>query len=133
MKNTKILSITLGLISLAFGLLKFVDPFKEWYTAQIATSGLPSMSYLFGILGEILTGAALLLPFLVAMDKRTHRGLLISGHVSFILILIVASIVHLNSNVPSEVLPLKIKPPFIPLGLMILVIVNLRGLLKKTV
>jgi hypothetical protein len=130
MKKIKTLSIILGLISLIFGLLKFVNPFKEWYSAQIQTSGLPLIAHHLGILFEILTGVALLLPFLTTMDKSSHRSILVLAHTSLIIILIVAAIVHLNPEVPAEVLPLKIKPPFIPLGIMLITIFNLRTILK---
>ena len=58
MKKTKTLSIILGTISVLFGILKFVSPFKDWYAAQIETSGLPQFAYVIGIGGEIIIGLA---------------------------------------------------------------------------
>jgi hypothetical protein len=48
MKTAEVTSIFLGSISLSFGVLKFVDPFKGWYSVQIESSGLPDFGVYFG-------------------------------------------------------------------------------------
>lgn len=107
MKNVRTLSIFLGLVSLSFGLLKFVDPFKGWYAAQIGASGLPSSFYALGIAGEIITGLAFLVPFILSVRDKQKGFLLILANSSLIFILIAATAVHLIPEVPASVLPLK--------------------------
>jgi hypothetical protein len=130
MKSIKVLNIFPGVVSLSFGLLKFVSPFKGWYLAQIETSGLPRYTYAIGITAEIITGLVFLLPFLLSMDDKSKRSLLILANCSIILIMIAATIVHLIPRVPSGVLPLKIKPPVIPLMFMTIAIFNLATVKK---
>lgn len=125
MKRIKSLNIFLGVVSLSFGLLKFVSPFKGWYLAQIDTSGLPQYTYAIGIAGEIIIGLFFLLPFFLMMDDKPKRSFLILANCSFIFIMIAATGVHLIPSVPSGVLPLKIKPPVIPLMFMVIAIFNL--------
>ena len=76
MTLVKALSLFLGLMSVAFGALKFVDPFKGWYSVQIASSGLPEPAFALGIGAELLTGLLFLLPFLVALNDRKKLLLL---------------------------------------------------------
>lgn len=126
MKSVKVISISLGLISLVFGLLKFVNPFRDWYSAQIETSGLPQFAFAFGIIGEIAIGLAFLFPFFVTNISVTRKkGVLIFAHTSLILMMVAATIIHLIPSVPAEVLPLKIKPPAIPLVFAVIAILNL--------
>ncbi len=40
--------------------------------------------------------------------------------------------VHLQPNVPAEVLPLKIKPPFIPVFFLLLALTNIYLIQRKT-
>jgi hypothetical protein len=44
--------------------------------------------------------------------------------------MIFAIYVHLQTNVPAEVLPLKIKPPFIPASTLLLAFLNIYLLSK---
>lgn len=125
MKSIKFLNIFLGVVILLFGLLKFFSPFRDWYLTQIDTSGLPRYTYTIGIAGEIIAGVAFLLPFLLMMDDKSKHLLLILANCLTISILAAATVVHLISTVPSGVLPLKIKHPFIPLTLMAIAIINL--------
>jgi len=39
--------------------------------------------------------------------------------------MLTAVYVHLNPNVPADVLPLKIKPPYIPLFLLVIALTNI--------
>lgn len=130
MKTIKILSISLGLMSLAFGVLKFVSPFKDWYATQIETSGLPRLAYSLGILGEILIGIAFLFPYLITVTSAKKRLLLILANSGLILMMMAATVVHVIPEVPASVLPLKIKPPIIPLIVLAIAGINLRASLK---
>lgn len=130
MKSRKILTVFFGVTISLFGFLKFVSSFKEWYKAQIVTSGLPQFVNPMGIVVEIATGIAFLLPFVLSMDDRAKRFLLTVANYSMISIMIVATFVHLVPQVPSDVLPLKIKLPVIPLMFMAMAIFNLAGIRK---
>ena len=131
MNKIKIISISLGIISLTFGILKFVSPFNDWYRIQLKTSSLPHAAYALGIAGEIITGVTFLLPFIVPVADHQKRLLLILANIFLILMMIAATAVHLIPEVPSNVLPLKIKPPIIPLMFLAMAIINLVNVLKK--
>lgn len=131
MKKIKTISISLGIISLAFGLLKFISPFKDWYSTQIETSGMQSWTYALGIIVETLIGIAFLFPFIIPMSNKQKRLLLILANGSLILMMIAATVVHLIPEVPADVLPLKIKPPIIPLMFLVLAIINLKNVVKQ--
>lgn len=122
------LSLVSGVVSLVFGLLKFFSPFRDWYLAQIESSGLPQYMYAVGIAGEIITGVAFFLPFLVLMNDRSKHLLLILANCLMISIMVAATVVHLIRWVPSGVLPLKIKPPVIPIMFMAIAVFNLTNL-----
>jgi hypothetical protein len=72
-----------------------------------------------------------LLPFLFrrqlgASQKTIHMA----ASAMLIFMMIVAVYVHLQPAVPAAVLPLKIKPPFIPAFVMLLAATNLIRLIK---
>ncbi|MGR3810341.1 hypothetical protein [Jiulongibacter sp. NS-SX5] len=127
-KSVKNISIFLGVSMLAFGTLKFINPFKLWYKTQVVTSELPfqQFSYWAGQLGEILSGLALII--LVLFQKRIPKKSFYLGftliNVSIAFMMLVAIYVHTHPDVPNDVLPLKIKPPFIPVLFMVLAILN---------
>ncbi|OQP68640.1 hypothetical protein [Niastella populi] len=125
MKSIKMLSLGLGVVSLVFGILKFFSPFRDWYHAQIESSGLPQYMYAIGIAGEIITGIVFFLPFLVMMNDRSKHLLLVLANCLMISIMVAATVVHLIRWVPSAILPLKIKPPVIPLLFMAIAVINL--------
>ena len=124
------LSLLFGAIGLSFGLLKFISPFKDWYATQIATSGLPHSAYGTGIAGEIITGLLFLLPFTGGVNEKLKRLLLILAHVAFIVIMLSATVVHLIPDVPADALPLKIKPPIIPLLFLAVAVFNFRTIIR---
>lgn len=104
-----------------FGFLKLFEPFHSWFEVQVANSGLPGPSFVMGIAGEIGTGLALLASFFGR--KRLgdiHHALAAGACLSLIVMMCVATYVHLQPNVPAAVLPLGIKPPVIPLSFMLL-------------
>src|SRR5436190_1543955 len=67
-KAIKICSWILGVSMFSFGVLKFVNPFKSWYTVQITNSGMSSTMYWLGQIGEITTG--LLFIYLILNQKN---------------------------------------------------------------
>lgn len=129
----KIASWYLAVAMFMFGILKFVNPFKDWYSVQITNSGLGEFSYALGIFGEISVGLTLIICLLYR-NKISTRLYSILTNFSFVVIIIMmmpAIYVHLHSNVPAEVLPLKIKQPFIPIFFMLIAISNLVLSLKE--
>jgi hypothetical protein len=118
------LSIILGFMIFMFGFLKFVDPFKTWYAVQIQTSGLPDSSYYAGIFGELIVGILLISSYWIASPKLKFT-LSTLGSFMLVGILSVAIYVHLLPQVPAEVLPMKIKPPFVPILFLTATIVNI--------
>lgn len=120
----KKLSISLGFMIFMFGFLKFFSPFKTWYSIQIQTSGLPEVSYAFGIISEMIVGIMLMSgPFV--QNEKLKLSLLRFGSLGLIGIMCVAIYVHLLPDVPGEVLPMKIKPPIIPVLFLLATIYNL--------
>jgi len=127
MKITKFISGFLGIALFTFGVLKFFNPFKGWYTTQISNSGLGDFSYTIGILAEISIGTAFILLF-IFQSKISGKYLplmVITASTIVIFIMLTGIYVHLNPNVPADVLPLKIKPPFIPGFFLALAVINI--------
>src|SRR5215510_12188377 len=127
MMYQKISSWFLAISLFMFGVLKFVNPFKGWYSVQIANSGLGQLSYAMGILGEIAVGTTLILCLLLRQKISTKAFDLLTNTSLFIIIIMMltAVYVHLHPNVPADVLPLKIKPPYIPLFFLLLALSNI--------
>jgi len=110
------LSVVLGLLMLTFGVLKFVSPTIDgWFHVQIQQSHLPHAAILMGKIAEIVTGTLFLLPRLRPWRGTWDSRILLIACSSLFLVMFVAIYVHLQPGVPAEVLPLGIKPPFIPL------------------
>jgi hypothetical protein len=100
-----------GTVIFMFGFLKFFEPFHTWFHVQIAKSGLPPLSAPLGIAGEISIGLSLL----VASSFRRRIGSLFTPIVALasaglIVNMAVAIYVHLQTEVPADVLPLGITP-----------------------
>ena len=104
-----------------FGFLKFFQPFRGWFEIQIQQSHLPHEAILAGKLTEMLTGVLFLLPWLwrSLTAKGKDQILLIACFILFTQ-MAVAIYVHLQPGVPASVLPLGIKPPVIPVGVLLL-------------
>ncbi len=106
---------------LTFGFLKCVNPTIDgWFHVQIQQSHLPHSAILIGKLAEIMTGALFLLPWLRPVPAIWTRRILLIACLSLFLEMLVAVYVHLQPGVPPEVLPLGIKPPVIPLFVLLL-------------
>ena len=116
-----ILSLFLGCLMLTFGLLKFVNPTIDgWFTVQIQQSHLPHSAILIGKIGEVVTGLLFLLSRFRPWQARWEDRILLLACSSLLLEMLVAIYVHLQPGVPPEVLPLGIKPPVIPLFVLLL-------------
>lgn len=127
MKYLKFTTWFLALSFLMFGVLKFVDPFKGWYAVQVTNSGLGQMLYPLGIMGEIAVGITLLVCLIYRNRISTELYNLLTRLSFFIVIMMMmtAVYVHLHPNVPAEVLPLKIKPPYIPIFFLLIALLNI--------
>lgn len=128
-KTNRIISGFLGISMFMFGVLKFVNPFKSWYSTQIMKSELPfpNLSFWSGQIGEIIVGIVLICILLSGSKLKQNilNKIFSIANVSIIMMMLVAFYVHLHPNVPSEVLPLKISPPIIPGIFMLLAIANI--------
>lgn len=121
----------LGTVIFVFGFLKFFEPFDTWFHIQIAKSGLLPLAVPLGIAGEISIGLSLLLASSYRQRiKSLFTPIVALASVGLIVNMAVAIYVHLQPEVPANVLPLGIKPPFIPVGFMLLAGLNLFQLFR---
>ena len=117
----KPLSLLLGVWMFMFGFLKFFQPFNGWFDIQIQQSHLPHEAILAGKLGEMVTGVLFLLPWLrKSLTAKSRDQLLLIACLILVTQMGVAIYVHLQPQVPASVLPLGIKPPVIPLTVLLL-------------
>lgn len=115
------LSLMLALLMLTFGGLKIVNPTIDgWFHVQIEQSHLPHSAILMGKITEIVTGLLFLAPRFRPWPPRTAGRILVIACASLFLVMLVAVYVHLQPGVPAQVLPLGIKPPVIPLVVLLL-------------
>lgn len=128
MKSLKIRSWILGIFMFTFGALKLViHTIGGWFHAQLTTSGIGDFAWPFGVGTEIITGLILLGALIFESKLPFNRFLtfIIFASVLVVGTMIVAVYVHLLPNVPANVLPLGIKPPFIPVSVLILAAANI--------
>jgi putative Mn2+ efflux pump MntP len=127
MKAVRTISTFLGISMFMFGVLKFFNPFKGWYSVQIMNSKLSEFSYWFGITGEIFVGILFLGCVLLRerVSQKTFSIAIIAASTMEVMMMATATRVHLDPNVPANVLPLKIKPPIIPIFFLLLAVVNI--------
>ena len=120
-RRLQILTLLLGVWMFMFGFLKFFQPISGWFVIQIQQSHLPHEAILAGKVSEMVTGFLFLLPWLrrSLTAKSKYQILLIACFLLFTQ-MIVAIYVHLQPEVPAGVLPLGIKPPVIPLSVLLL-------------
>ena len=120
-----------GTVIFMFGFLKFFEPFHTWFHIQIAKSGLPPLSAPLGIAAEMSIGLSLLLA---SSFRRRIRSLFAPvvalASAGLIVNMAVAIYVHLQAEVPPNVLPLGIKPPFVPVVFVLLAGLNLFQLFR---
>jgi hypothetical protein len=130
-KILKYNSLFLGLFMLLFGFLKLFEPFRTWFDIQITKSGLPRFSIPLGKAGEMAIGTGLLSAFFFRQKiPNLYGAITFAASAGLIVNMGIATYVHLQPQVPANVLPLGIKPPFIPLSVMFLAIVNLYQLYR---
>jgi hypothetical protein len=133
-QETKILkynSTFLGVFMFLFGFLKLFEPFRTMFDAQITKSGLPRFSIPLGKAGEMSIGLGLLLASSFRSTiPNLYRPIVFAASAGLIVNMGIATYVHLTPEVPANVLPLGIKPPFIPLFVMLLAAMNLYQLYR---
>ncbi|SHJ72111.1 hypothetical protein SAMN04488028_1011013 [Reichenbachiella agariperforans] len=122
MKSRKYMTGFLGVSMFMVGFLKFFNPFKGWYAVQISSSGFGDLSYAMGIFGELVVGVALLyvLLFPHRFKLKWYYAINLTASAMVVVMMAVGILVHLHPEVPADVLPLKIKPPFIPAFFLLL-------------
>jgi hypothetical protein len=104
-----------------FGFLKFFQPFNGWFDIQIQQSHLPHEAVLAGKLGEMVTGVLFLVPWArKSLGAKSRDQLLLIACLILFTQMGVAIYVHLQPGVPASVLPLGIKPPVIPIVVLLL-------------
>jgi len=133
MKSLKIRSWILGVFMFMFGTLKLVIPtIGGWFHTQLITSGIGDFAWPFGVGTEIITGLIMLgaLIFEGKMNTRRFFNFIMFGSCLVIATMIVAIYVHLQPNVPANVLPLGIKPPVIPVSVLVLAAANILYTIK---
>jgi hypothetical protein len=127
MKLLNVRSWILGIFMFLFGALKLINPVKGWFHTQLITSGIGDSAFPFGVGAEIITGLILLVTLLYK-DKILRRRFftfIIFGSGLVVFIMIPAIYVDLQPNVPANVLPLGIKPPVIPVTVLIVAAANI--------
>lgn len=128
----KPLSLLLGVWMFLFGFLKFFQPIRGWFDIQIQQSHLPHEAILAGKVTEIITGTLFLLPwFLKSLSAKSRNQLLLLACWILFTQMGVAIYVHLQPGVPASVLPLGIKPPVIPVVVLLLGVLTAFGVWKE--
>ena len=131
----KLISWFLGVAMFMFGILKVISPTIDgWYAVQMKNSGLGAYIPIWtGIAGEIVVGSALILSLLIdkKFASRNFRLIIQLASAAIPPMMATAIYVHLQPNVPAEVLPLKIKPPFIPVFFILLALANIYLIQRK--
>jgi hypothetical protein len=126
------LSLVLGVLMFMFGFLKFFQPFRGMFDIQIQQSHLPHEAILLGKLGEMVTGILFLLPwFRKSLTAKSRDQLLLIACLILFTQMVVAIYVHLQPQVPASVLPLGIKPPVIPVVVLLLGLLTAFGVWKE--
>jgi hypothetical protein len=117
----RFLPLLLGVWMFLFGFLKFFQPIRGWFDIQIQQSHLPHEAILAGKVSEMVTGLLFLLPwFRRAMTSRRKDQILLLACLTLFAEMTVAIYVHLQPGVPANVLPLGVKPPVIPVIVLLL-------------
>ena len=129
---SKALSLFLGVLMFMFGFLKFFQPFRRWFDIQIQQSHLPHESILAGKVTEMMTGVLFLLPwFWKSLTAKSKNQLRLIACLILFTQMGVAIYVHLQPQVPASVLPLGIKPPVIPIVVLLLALLTAFAVWKE--
>ena len=128
----KPLLLLLGVWMFLFGFLKFFQPIRGWFDIQIQQSHLPHEAIIAGKVTEMLTGTLFLLPWLwKTLSAKNRDQLLLLACLILFTQMCVAIYVHLQPGVPASVLPLGIKPPVIPVVVLLLGLLTAFGVWKE--
>ena len=128
----KPLSLLLGAWMFLFGFLKFFQPIRGWFDIQIQQSHLPHEAIIAGKVTEMMTGALFLLPWIwKTLSARGRDQILLLACFILFTQMGVAIYVHLQPGVPASVLPLGIKPPVIPIFVLLLGLFTASGVWKE--
>lgn len=131
-RQIKALSLFLGVLMFTIGFLKFFEPFRGWFEIQIHESHLPQGSILPAKLGEMVVGFLFLLPWLRrSLKAETRDRLVLLASLMLAVQMSVAIYVHLQPQVPASVLPLGIKPPVIPVVVLLLALLTAFAVWKE--
>jgi hypothetical protein len=135
MKFVKSISWFLGIMMFVFGILKVVIPtIAGWYSVQMTNSGLGEYIPIWiGFTGEIVVGLALIISLVIDknLTNKIFKIIIQLASAAIIPMMVTAIYVHLQPAVPAEVLPLKIKPPFIPVFILLLALTNIYLIQRK--
>ncbi|WP_299716609.1 hypothetical protein [uncultured Tenacibaculum sp.] len=128
-KSVKIITGILGFFMLIPGLAKFTEPFKTFIYKHLEIIGFPFPDIMQYLVKFSEIGIGLMLIFLAFkgsnISTKLRYKIFYLGNLSIIAMMVVAVYTHLHPNVPAEVLPMEFKPPIMPIGYILLVIVNL--------
>lgn len=128
-KLMKIITAILAFFMLVPGFAKFTEPMATKFAAQIENAQLPypTYSFLFAQLGLIIAGLLLLsvLLFWKRFSPSFSTLLFYLGHLLVVPVMSVVFYVHMHPDVPAEILPMGIKPPYISAFLITLAVVNI--------
>ena len=131
-RRIKPLSLLLGVWMFLFGFLKFFQPIRGWFDIQIQQSHLPHEAIIAGKVTEMITGALFLLPwFWKTLSAKSRDQLLLLACLILFTQMGVAIYVHLQPGVPASVLPLGIKPPVIPIFVLLLGLFTASGVWEE--
>ncbi len=115
-----------------FGFLKFFQPIRGWFDIQIQQSHLPHEAILAGKVTEMITGVLFLLPWLRrSLTAKSKDQLILIACLILFTQMGVAIYVHLQPGVPANVLPLGIKPPVIPVVVLLLGLLTASNVWKE--
>jgi len=128
-RSVKFITGFLGVSMFMFGVLKFENPFKGWYTTQVMSSELPFPEIVYWAvqLGEIAVGIGFLFLLLKVknLTRSTFNRIFYTGNILIAAMMLAAFYVHLHPNVPLDALPLKVRPPYIPGFFLLLSMLNI--------
>jgi hypothetical protein len=136
MKPIKLISWFLGIVMFMFGILKVIIPtIRGWYAVQMTNSGLSEyIPVWIGVMGEIVVGLTLIISLTIAnnLTNKSFKIIIQLASAGIIAMMLTAVYVHLQPAVPAEVLPLKIKPPYIPIFILLLALANIYFIRRQT-
>ncbi|MFT5779929.1 MAG: hypothetical protein ACI837_002889 [Crocinitomicaceae bacterium] len=128
-KSVRIITSILASLMLFAGVVKFFEPIKTNFYFQIRESQLPfpTFSQWAGQFGEIAVGLTLfmLVFFWKKIPSTIGTKVFYISNILVIFILAVTIFVHVHPSVQAEILPMKSKPPFISIFMLLLVGVSL--------